>query len=69
MNIDTAVDIVARHVLFSGVGNMCWEDYPEIGESDWDNVQARAKQIASPPDSCKEAYEMLADRAEMWIDS
>jgi hypothetical protein len=63
-----AVDVVARHVLANlaeGAAEQ-WENYPEIGESDWVAVAARVQALAQPrpaPDLFAEAYAYLAGLA------
>ncbi|WP_029291831.1 hypothetical protein [Cellulomonas sp. HZM] len=73
-DVAAAVDAVARHVAatsaLGGSGGYIgerWEDYPDLGEHDWQRVAGRAKAIAEQmlPDheTYDQAYELLAARA------
>ena len=59
--VTEAVDVVARWAL-----SLSWEDFPEIGEHDWDAIAARAAAIVDCPsvDEYEAAYEFLAARAD-----
>jgi hypothetical protein len=67
MNLDRATEIVARHVLARAAQTANeWENYPEIGEVDWDFVVTKVEALAPfpPLDDYRAAYEFLTARAE-----
>jgi len=62
-----AVDVVARWAVACLVDDSLeWEDYPDIGEGDFDDVRARANVIADCPsfDEYRAAYEFLVARVD-----
>lgn len=66
MTTDEAIDIVARHVLACmAAEGVDWEDYPEIGEYDWERVADRIDVIAPFPDAeqSERAYAHLTEPA------
>ncbi len=65
MALKWAIDVVARQCLTNG-DERCWENYPEIGEDDWDLILARMGELTPAPDTSefKEAYAFLEDRAD-----
>lgn len=71
MTIDDACRYVARHVVYDLIDRYLdigdgWEDYPEIGEHDWNRVGAHvAGMCLRVMDDAKyaEAYALLAARA------
>lgn len=64
-----AVDIMARSILALLVKSpdltLGWEDFPEIGEHDWDAIEARMLQLAPEPKNevYQAAFDFLAGRA------
>jgi long-subunit fatty acid transport protein len=73
--LKSAIDTVARICLAEAIddatqvgGSINWTDYPEIGESDFEDVLTRVKQIAdsiaTSYDAYRAAYEHLAERSE-----
>lgn len=65
-----AIDVVARKVLHDVQTNPenfveFWEDYPNIGEDDWERVVDRIVHLAQPvyTASFDAAYEFLGARA------
>lgn len=63
-----AVEVVARMAIFNVLGEVEWQDYPEIGEHDWQEVLDRVEVIGCalkpPTDDYTEAYAFLEARAE-----
>ncbi|SFO60451.1 DUF6011 domain-containing protein [Amycolatopsis rubida] len=74
-----AIDAVARHALFRkldyavSVGDILWEDYPDLGEFQWDSVLERilaiAKSVRPTDEEYRAAYEHLADAVSANDDS
>ena len=64
--VEIATIVVARQVLQFGLDQVEWEDFPDIGEHDWERVMARAKDLAEAPerDEFDRAYALLKERAE-----
>lgn len=73
--VKEAVDIVARNVihnlmLHSDLLDELWGDeYPEVGENDWDRVKARVTEIVGPlyaysEETYRAAYDFLDARAD-----
>lgn len=72
--LKSAVDAVANHLVVAALnrtaddGSPGREDYPDIGEHDWQDVVTRAQQIAQrlapDPGYYQAAYGFLAHRAE-----
>lgn len=66
LNTDAAIDVVARHAIAAIVLQISWEDYPEIGEHDWDRLIEHLDAIAPFPE--EELFETallhLGERAE-----
>lgn len=67
MSVDEAIAIIAQHLLAEGAGDAVhdWENYPEIGEFDWDAVITKAADLAPFPDAgeYQDAYNLLTARA------
>lgn len=64
-----AIDVVARWALADLVARAdnLWSDYyPDIGEHDWERVDARMRDLAERPDQevYDKAYALLAARCE-----
>lgn len=67
-----AIDTLARHALARqldyavSVGEILWEDYPDIHEADWDDVLTRVRAIAASikpgPEQYQAAYQHLTGR-------
>lgn len=49
--LDRAVDLVVRHATATAVTDVEWEDYPEIGEHDWQAVLTRLDRLHPFPPS------------------
>jgi hypothetical protein len=65
MNVDEAMSIVVQGVVASAVREQLnWENYPEIGERDWEEIRRRALAVMVPPITFRAAYEIIAARAE-----
>lgn len=70
----SAIDAIARHLACCSIDDALedgkWENYPEIGESDWEAVEKRAKAISDRllplPDEQIAAYDYLKGLAEQW---
>jgi len=64
-----AIDIIARHALANAVFDIedSWENYPDIGERDWEWIVHEAGQLLPYPDKAKydEAYALLSARANV----
>lgn len=64
-----AVDVIAKNLLTScaAVCEKDWEDYPDLGENDWEQVRNRVRDLvdllAPSPPEYEAAYEYLAERA------
>lgn len=68
-NVQKSIDVVARQIAFRifDPERALWEDYPEIGEDDWERVVAAVEALTPiPPDmhEYRSSYEYLAGRAE-----
>lgn len=67
----SAIETVAHHVVAAAVramvdsGRIEWEDYPDIGESDFTDVINHAFDLAPYPDfaTLNDAYELLRNKA------
>lgn len=61
-DIDTIARAILAHALTCGDW---WEDWPDLGERDYEAVVRRAEQIANRPtvDEAEKAYRRLAERA------
>jgi len=65
-----AINVIVRHAIHTAVsdGGTCpeWEDYPEIGENDWYEIEAEiALSTDCPsPAAFDAAYAFLAARAD-----
>ena len=64
-----AIKAVARELVALAVERYArdgWEDFPEIGENDWDRVVEKAQKLAPwpRPTDFIEAYGVLEARAE-----
>ena len=64
-----AIRIIAREAIARGaekIRNGGWEDFPEIGERDWEAICDKMQEIAPWPDHDEfgEAYHLLETRAE-----
>jgi hypothetical protein len=68
VTVDDAVDVIARHILArAAVAAECdWDEYPEVGETDWNAVLDRVVFLAPYPDEAEltEATAVLEARAE-----
>jgi hypothetical protein len=65
VNLDDAIDVVARTVLARVAYDADWEMYPDIGEHDWRRVQARVAALTKVPATVDfdRAYALLTARA------
>lgn len=68
MTTEQAIDIVARHCAryaLEDAGAQEWENYPELGERDWERVSERLNQLVAVPtvDEYTAAYKHLEERA------
>lgn len=68
---ESAVDILAREAAYKltlADAGLLWEDYPDIGETDWEAVVVRvldrAKADKPEPAELVDAYEFLSARAD-----
>lgn len=65
--VNEAIEIVAQHAIAAAVssGTVDWEDYPELGEHDWERVLTRMEMNADypDPDEFDAAYKLLFDHA------
>jgi hypothetical protein len=63
-----AIEVVARMAIFNQLDKIEWEDYPDIGEDDWQEVLDRIDTIGyglkPMDDDYAEAYALLESRAE-----
>lgn len=70
MTVEEAIEVVAREVVFRALvleEAYEWEDFPEIGQHDWDRVVIEIGQLAREVQDggrFDEAYKLLAERAE-----
>jgi len=68
MTVTRAITIVAQAVVANSVsiGDDDWEDFPDVGEHDWEMVVHVADAIAAQPDpdELHAALVLLAARAE-----
>lgn len=64
MTPDEAVEVIARHILAQAAAEADWEDYPEIGQHDWDAIVRKVDQLAPIPARFGEALRILANRAD-----
>lgn len=68
MTLDEAVAIIAQDILaHAAEGTQGWENYPDIGEDDWERVMIKVDQLATPwPDRVAflEAHEFMENRAK-----
>lgn len=65
----SAIDVVARMIAWriSDPERADWEDYPDIGEHDWERVIARVHDLVGAPSDItefKDSLEYLRRRAE-----
>jgi hypothetical protein len=77
MSVRKAISVLAHHVVAEaldaaiGAENIGWEDYPEVGENDFDKVVTRAGKLADrlrpSEDEYEQAYAVLADRADSGV--
>lgn len=66
------IQLVARYIVYAWLTDSdrepAWEDYPEVGERDWERVveevKALGRSVDPGLDEFKKAYRQLADRAE-----
>ena len=68
MTNDEALEIVAQAALryvAEDLGDK-WDEFPEVGEYDWDRICARACQLAPDPglEEFRTAYSVLSDVAD-----
>jgi hypothetical protein len=65
---ETARRILAQRIIAQAAERAAedWEEWPELGEYDWDAVVCTIAEMAPWPDpkDVKVAYEMLAERAQ-----
>ena len=63
---DQAIATIARQIVSSQFEDE-WEDWPLIGEHDWEvllnQVRRVRVELRPPPEAVAEAYRLLADRA------
>lgn len=69
MDKDLAFKIIAQDVISSAMRRFeedSWENYPDIGEEDWDAIIAMALNMTDPPTSgeYESAYDFLEARAQ-----
>jgi len=38
VTVDEAYGVIVKHALYESVKRVGWEDYPEIGEYDWERI-------------------------------
>lgn len=67
--VESSIDLMARYMLWQlvDVERVRWENYPELGEHDFERIIERIEQIAPPcPDMHERqaAYEFLSNRAD-----
>lgn len=67
--VQAAINVIARDALHRATEDAPiaeWDDYPEIGEGDWDDVIAEISRITPAPDKAEfdAAYALLAMRAD-----
>jgi hypothetical protein len=64
--IDHAIKVVAREIVSKVSPD--WEDYPEIGEHDWERIVAEVKKLTKATEPTLEeftqAWVELSNRAE-----
>lgn len=74
MTHEEAIDVIAWHVLgqavIRGAADSEWEDYPDIGEHDWEKIAAKVDHLAEifpfdAQDRFDQAYELLADKTKL----
>lgn len=66
---ERAIEAVAAHVIATSVQRDLgerWEDYPEIGEHDWERVAEQVEEMLPrvSPTRFREAYARLEARAD-----
>lgn len=66
MKTSEAIDTLARLVLLHGICAVEWEDYPDIGEDDWERIMDRAGEMIKEPSAQEftKAYAHLSTRAK-----
>lgn len=69
MTPEQAIDLVALDVIAGGACDRVaegWENYPDLGEHDWQRVAEAVERLAPDPDPTllDEAYALLEGRAE-----
>lgn len=66
MNEKLAYSVIIQHIMAAAAERVEWEDYPEIGEYDWDDIGAKLDSQFFFPNAelYKEAYDFLTNRAE-----
>lgn len=66
--LKAAIDTVARQLIYKTASDGDWEDFPEIGEYDWDAVSRRAQElldsIRHSTEAFNAAYALLEARAD-----
>lgn len=66
--VDRAIDTVARAIVARLPRGILWEDYPELGEHDWEALVKRVDELtdgmAPSPTILKAALDLLASRAD-----
>jgi len=63
LTVNEAIDIFARRILADAAIIADWEDFPWIGENDWEAIAKRVIELAPWPERHREAYELLERRA------
>ncbi len=60
-----ALDTMAREILARAVEDLDWEDYPDVGENDWDELKRRVASLAprQRAPQVRSAYALLEQRA------
>ena len=66
MTADEAIEAIARHVIghHSRAVEDDWENYPEVGEHDWERIVHRVELLAPEFVYPQEAVDALAARAD-----
>jgi len=65
-----AITTIAKQAIYlatrgedDGV-DVAWENYPEIGDNDWQAVLEEVDRLAPPPDGFAAAYALIEARAD-----
>ena len=62
MTPDEAVEIVARQAMALAAAGLDWQDYPDLGEDDFNRVCTLAALRYPFPNHYEQAYALLAAR-------